>query len=69
MSVQWAEVWMKAWLQLLPEAVEDRGHELDRVVRLEVRGLVGDQPIAGGVGLVEPIPGEWLESGEDLVDD
>ena len=56
-------------LGALPEAVEHRGHELDRVVGLEVGGLVRDQPVAGGVGLVEPVAGERLEGGEDLVHD
>ena len=55
-------------LGALPEAIQDGGHELDRVVGLEVGGLVRDQPVAGGVGLVEPVAGEWLEGGEDLVD-
>ena len=44
-------------------------HVLDRVVRLEIRRLVGDQPVARRVGLVEPVPLERLERGEDLVDD
>ena len=56
-------------LGALAEAVEDGGHELDRVVRLEVGRLVRDQPVAGGVGLVEAVAGEGLELGEDLVDD
>ena len=51
------------------EAVQHRGHELDRVVRLQVGRLVGDEPVAGGVSLVEAIACEWLEGGEDLVDD
>ena len=54
-------------LGALAEAVEHRGHELDGVVRLEVGGLVRDQPVAGGVGLVEPVAGEGLERGEHLV--
>ena len=56
-------------LGALAEAVHDRGHELDRVVRLQVGRLVGDEPVAGGVGLVEAVSGEGLELGEDLVDD
>ena len=56
-------------LGALAEAVEDGGHELDRIVRLEVGRLVGDQPVAGGVGLVEAVSGEGLELGEHLVDD
>src|SRR5207249_5592524 len=29
------------------------GHELDRIVRLEVRGLVGDEPVRRGVRVVD----------------
>ena len=39
-------------------ALQQRGHELDRVVRLEVCGPVGDQAVRGGVRLVERIAGE-----------
>ena len=53
----------------LAEAVEHRRHELDREVGLEVGGLVRDQPVAGGVGLVEAVAGERLEGGEHLVHD
>src|SRR5205823_14555923 len=31
---------------------EQRGHELDGVVRLQPRGLVGDQAVSGGMGIV-----------------
>ena len=51
------------------ERGQDRGHVLDRVVRLQVRGLVGDQAVAGRVGLVEAVPLERLEGLEDRVDD
>ena len=42
-----------------------RGEELDRIVRLHVGGLVGDQRIGGGVALVEAVVGEPLEQLED----
>ena len=35
-----------------------RGEELDRIVRLQVGGLVGDQRIGRGVALVEAVVGE-----------
>ena len=47
--------------------VEERHHVLDRVVGLEVRGPVGDEAVAYAVRLIEGIPGEWLDQGEDLV--
>ena len=50
-------------------AVRTRGHVLDRVVRLQVGGLVGDQAVARGVGLVEAVALERLERLEDRVDD
>ena len=55
-------------LLVVPERGQDGRHVVDREVRLEVRGLVGDQAVAGGVGLVEAVPLERLERGEDLVD-
>ena len=36
-----------------------RGEELDRVVRLEPGGLIGDQRVSGGVALVEAVIGEF----------
>ena len=51
------------------EGGQHRGHVVDRVVRLHVRGLVGDQPVARGVGLVEAVALERLEGLEDGVDD
>jgi hypothetical protein len=51
------------------EGGQDRGHVVDRVVRLHVRGLVGDQPVAGGVRLVEAVALERLEGLEHRVDD
>ena len=56
-------------LRVVPEGVQDARHVLDRVVRLEVRGLVRDEPVARGVRLVEAVALEGLEGGEDLVDD
>ena len=56
-------------LLVRPERGQHRGHVVDRVVRLEVGGLVRDQPVAGGVGLVEPVALERLERVEDRVDD
>ena len=52
-----------------PERGQHRGHVVDRVVRLEVRGLVGDQPVTGGVRLVEAVALERLERVEDGIDD
>ena len=37
---------------------EQRGHELDRVVGFEPGGVVGEQGVGGGVGLVEAVAGE-----------
>ena len=48
-------------------AREQAGEVLDRVVRLEVRGLVGDEPVAEGVALVERVVGERLDDVEQLV--
>ena len=52
----------------VPHRRQDARHVLDGVVRLEVRGLVRDQPVAGGMRLVEAVPLERLERGEDGVD-
>ena len=51
------------------EGGQDGGHVVDRVVRLEVRRLVGDQPVARGMGLVEAVALERLERLEHRVDD
>ena len=51
------------------EGGQDRGHVVDRVVRLHVGGLVGDQAVARGVRLVEPVALERLEGLEHGVDD
>ena len=56
-------------LGVVPERREHRGHVLDRVVGLEVRRLVRDQAVAGGVRLVEPVALERLERLEHGVDD
>ena len=53
-------------LLVVPERRQDGRHVVDREVRLEVRGLVGDQPVARGVGLVEPVALERLEGREHL---
>ena len=42
-----------------------RGEKLDRIVRLHVGGLIGDQRISGGVALVEAVFGESLEHFEN----
>ena len=42
-----------------------RGEELDRVVRLEIGGLVADQRIGGGVALVEAVARELVDLVED----
>ena len=55
-------------LRVVPEGGQHGRHVLDRVVRLEVRGLVRDQAVAGGVGLVEPVALERLERLEHRVD-
>ena len=43
------------------------GHEVDRVVGLEVGRLVGQEGVGGAVGLVEAVLGELLDLLEDLV--
>ena len=45
---------------------QQRRHVLDRVVRLEPRRLVGDEPVAVGVRLVERVVGEGLDDVEEL---
>jgi hypothetical protein len=54
---------------VVPEGGQHRSHVFDGVVRLQVRGLVSDQAVAGGVGLVEAVALERLEGIEDGVDD
>ena len=44
-----------------------RGQELDRIIRLHIGGLVGDQRIGGGVALVEAVVGEALQQVEDRI--
>ena len=56
-------------LLVVAERGQHGGHVVDGVVRLQVGGLVGDQPVAGGVGLVEAVALERLEGSEDRVDD
>ena len=43
------------------------GEEFVRVMRLEPRGLVGEQRIGGGVALVEAVAGELVDQVEQLV--
>ena len=47
-------------------AGEQRGEVLDRVVRLQVCGLVREEPVADGVRLVERVVGERLDGVEHL---
>ena len=51
------------------ERRQDAGHVLDGVVGLQVGRLVGDEAVAGRVGLVEAVPLEGLEGLEHRVDD
>ena len=41
-------------------------HECRRMMRLEIRGLIGDQRIRGGVRLVEAVARELLHQVEEL---
>ena len=43
------------------------GEELDRVVRLEIGGLIGDQRVGGGMRLVEAVAREFRHQLEDIV--
>ncbi len=56
-------------LGVVAEGGEHAGHVLDRVVRLQVRGLVRDQAVARGVRLVEAVALERLERLEHGLDD
>ena len=47
-------------------AVHHTGHELDRMVRLQPRGLIADDRIGRRVGFVEAVVGELLQQVEDL---
>jgi hypothetical protein len=47
--------------------VSSAGEVLDRVVRLEVGGLVGDEAVAERVALVERVVGELLDDVEQLL--
>ena len=44
-----------------------RGQELDRIIRLHIGGLIGDERVSRGVALVEAVFGEALEQIEDRV--
>ena len=48
---------------------EQRGHELDRVMRLEISGLIGHQRVRRGVRLIESVAGELRHLVEDLARD
>ena len=50
-------------------AGEQRREELDRVVALQVGGLVGEQAVRGGVAAVEAVAGELLHQVEDALGD
>ena len=50
-------------------AGQQRGHELDGIVRLEPGGVIGEQRVGGGVRLVEAVAGELLHQVEDLSGD
>ena len=49
------------------DAVQEGGHVFHRVVGLQPGGLIGHQGIGGGMGFVEPVAGEVLQKGEDLI--
>ena len=44
-----------------------RAEELDRVIRLQIRGLIGDDGVGGGVGFVEAVTGEFFQQIENLI--
>ena len=46
-----------------------RRHELDRVIGLEIGGLVGDERVGGGVRLVEAVAGEFRDLLEHMLGD
>ena len=46
---------------------QQRGHELDGIVRLEVRGLVRDEPVGRGVRFVESVARELLHQLPDAL--
>src|SRR3970282_1459847 len=52
-------------VRLLHLGREQCGHELDGMVGLEERGLVGDEPVAGRVRLVESAAGDLLDEVPD----
>ena len=45
---------------------QQRRHEFDRIVRLQIRGLIGHQRVGRGVRFVEAVPGELRHLIEDL---
>ena len=48
-------------------ARQQRRHELDRVVRFQIRRLIGDQRVGGAVRFVEAVAGELLDLAEQLL--
>ncbi len=55
-----------ALIAVLDLAGEKGGHELGRVVRLQVGGLVADEGIGGGMGFVEAVAAEEGDQVEDF---
>ena len=56
-------------LAVLPVSdVSSAAHELDRIMRLQVRGDIGEVGVGGGVRFVEAIARELLHQIEDLLD-
>ena len=47
---------------------QQRGHKLDRIMRLQIRRLISQQRISGGVRLVETVAGELLHQIKKLLD-
>src|SRR3546814_11005458 len=52
-----------------PVEAHRRGHELDRIVGLQVPRLIGDQGIGCGMRLVETVTGELVDLFEDMAGD
>ncbi len=46
---------------------EQSGHELDRIIRLQIRGLIADQAVGRAVALVESVAGEFFQQIENRV--
>ncbi len=55
-------------LVLIPHVLgQEGGHKLDRIMGLEIGGLIGDHGIGRGMRLVEPIPPELVDQPEELL--